>query len=362
MDGRDTSPNSGKKYIDQLTKQIKKIGTGKIASIIGRFYAMDRDNRWERVKTAYDAIVLGTGISESSPLDAIENSYKNKLTDEFIKPIIITQNDIPIGTVKDNDSIIFFNFRPDRARELAKCFTDDSFDGFTRELYPKTNFVCMTEYSKEIKAKVAFKPILLKNILADVLATNNKKQLHIAETEKYAHVTFFFNGGIEQPYPGEDRILIPSPKVETYDLKPEMSAYEVLDKLIEAIDSRKYDFIVLNLANPDMVGHTGVLDAAIKAMETVDKCVGKIATKIIEHDDKMILTSDHGNLEKMTDNKEPFTAHTTNNVPLLLIGKNLETKQLKKDILLADIAPTILQLLEIVKPEEMTGTSFILNR
>ncbi|HAR63335.1 MAG: 2,3-bisphosphoglycerate-independent phosphoglycerate mutase [Candidatus Margulisiibacteriota bacterium] len=361
MDGRDTSPTSGIGFVTELLEEIKRIGVGEIATITGRYYAMDRDNRWDRAEKAYNALVNGKGVLAQDPIAVMQVLYDQNITDEFIDPIVLTKDNSPVATINNHDSVIFFNFRPDRARQLSYIFLDQSFDGFKRTPIHQLHYVCMTEYDKKIIAPVAFKPIRLNNVLAEVLANNNKKQLHIAETEKYAHVTFFFNGGVEKQYQGEERILIPSPKVATYDLQPEMSAYEVTEKVIESIDSRQFDVIILNLANPDMVGHTGIIEAGIKAMETIDICIGKIVEKILYYNEKMILTSDHGNLEYMTDEQtgKPFTAHTTNDVPVIFISNDKTDIRLRDNVILADIAPTILDLLNIEKPIEMTGTSII---
>ncbi len=359
LDGRDTPPASAENYITALEEKMKEKGIGKIASISGRFYAMDRDSRWKRVEKAYDAIVNGEGNKQADPINAIESSYQKEVFDEFVEPTVITNGDKPVATVADGDSIIFFNFRPDRARQLTRAIVDPKFDGFeTKKL--NTYFVCFTSYDETMpNVHVAFKKESIKNTLGEVICKEGGKQLRIAETEKYAHVTFFFNGGEEKQYEGEDRILVQSPKVETYDLKPEMSAPEVTEKVLEAINSEKYNCIILNFANPDMVGHTGNLDAAIKAIETVDECVGKIVSAIKSKKGNLIITADHGNAEQMIDLKtgEPHTAHTTNLVPLILITERegIKLKQGK----LADIAPTILELMNIEKPAEMTGESLI---
>ena len=359
LDGRDTPPASAENYITALEEKMKEKGIGKIASISGRFYAMDRDKRWERVKKAYDAIVNGEGNKQADEINAIESSYQKEVFDEFVEPTIITNGDKPVATIADGDSVIFFNFRPDRARQLTRAIVDPNFDGFeTKKL--NTYFVCFTSYDETMpNVHVAFKKEQIKNTLGEVICKEGGKQLRIAETEKYAHVTFFFNGGEEKQYEGEDRILVPSPKVETYDLKPEMSAPEVTEKVLEAINSEKYNCIILNFANPDMVGHTGNLDAAIKAIETVDECVGKVVSAIKSKKGNLIITADHGNAEQMIDLKtgEPHTAHTTNLVPLILITERegIKLKQGK----LADLAPTILELMNIEKPEEMTGESLI---
>jgi 2,3-bisphosphoglycerate-independent phosphoglycerate mutase len=356
MDGRDTPPESGKKYIEELQKEIEKRGVGKIATIIGRYYAMDRDNRWERVSQAYDSLTGGVGIEENDPVIAMQSAYDRKETDEFIKPVIIK------GTprISNNDSLIFFNFRGDRAREITRCFTDNELKGFERNIHPRVHFVCLTQYDVTIKAPVAYAPQELKNILSEVLSNNGLKQLRIAETEKYAHVTFFFNGGVEKPFPNEDRALIPSPKVATYDLKPEMSAYEVTDKVMNEIESGKYDVVIMNYANCDMVGHTGMLNAAIAAVEAVDKSVGRVVDLVRKLGGATLITADHGNAEQMYDptTHGPHTAHTCDKVPFLLISDKKGIK-LRNDGILADIAPTMLQLLAIKQPNEMTGRSLI---
>ena len=361
MDGRDTPPTSGESYIMKLEEKMKEKGVGKIASISGRFYAMDRDKRWNRVQKAYDAIVNGEGIKCTSAISAIEGSYQKEVFDEFAQPTVITNpNNEPIAKIEENDSVIFFNFRPDRAREITRAIVDKDFNEFpTKKM--DLDYVCFTQYDETMpNVKIAFKPETLKNTFGEYISKKGLTQLRIAETEKYAHVTFFFNGGEEKQYPGEDRILVPSPKVETYDLKPEMSAVEVTDKVVEAINSRKYDCIILNYANPDMVGHTGNLDAAIKAIETIDECVGRVVEAINANEGVLIITADHGNAEQMLDYKtgEPHTAHTTNPVPLILVGK--EDVKLKEGKL-ADLAPTMLKLMGLEKPEEMTGESIIVE-
>jgi 2,3-bisphosphoglycerate-independent phosphoglycerate mutase len=356
MDGRDTPPESGKKYIEELQAKINELKIGKIAAIIGRYYAMDRDKRWERVRLAYDAITNGAGLSEKDPVQAMQNAYNRKETDEFIKPVII--NGSPVIT--DNDSLIFFNFRGDRAREITRCFTDDKFDGFERKCHPNVHFVCLTQYDITIKCHVAYPPQELKNILSEIFSRKGLKQLRIAETEKYAHVTFFFNGGIEKPYPNEDRILIPSPKVATYDLKPEMSAYEVTDRVLKEIESGKYDVVIMNYANCDMVGHSGILKAAIAAVEAVDRSVGRVEALVKKLGGITMITADHGNAEQMYDpiTHGPHTAHTCNKVPFILISDKKDLI-LRNDGILADIAPTMLELLGIEKSKEMTGRSLI---
>ncbi|NLM48021.1 MAG: 2,3-bisphosphoglycerate-independent phosphoglycerate mutase [Epulopiscium sp.] len=364
LDGRDTPPASGKEYVAQLQEKIKEIGVGKIATVMGRYYAMDRDNRWERVKLAYDAMVLGEGNRCADPVEAVQLSYDNEIYDEFVVPTVITASDEPVATIQARDSIICFNFRPDRVRQITRAFCDEDFAGFERAKgFLPLKYVCFTEYDITIKNKeVAFKPTSLTKTLGEYLAEKGLKQLRLAETEKYAHVTFFFNGGVEKPNEGEDRILVNSPKVATYDLKPEMSAIEVTDKLVEAILSNKYDFIVINYANPDMVGHTGVLEAAIKAIETIDTCVGRAVDALLQVDGQMFICADHGNSEQLVDydNGEPFTAHTTNPVPFILVNAG-EGIGLKEGGRLADIAPTLLDLMGLEKPEEMTGNSLLVR-
>ena len=357
LDGRDTPPASAEGYIAELENKMSEKGVGKIATIMGRFYAMDRDKRWNRIEKAYDAMIKGEGEKAISAAVAIENSYQKEVFDEFVVPTVICNNDKPVAKIEENDSVIFFNFRPDRAREITRAIVDENFDGFERE-YFKTYFVTFTNYDETItNVSVAFKKDEIKNTFGEIISERGLTQLRIAETEKYAHVTFFFNGGQEKQYPGEDRILIPSPKVETYDMKPEMSALEVTEKVLEAIHSRKYDSIILNFANPDMVGHTGNVEAVIKALETLDGCVEKIVKAIEAEKGILLITADHGNCEQMIDYKtgEPHTAHTTNPVPLVLVGKDAKLKEGR----LADLAPTMLDLMGIEKPEEMTGESLI---
>ena len=358
LDGRDTPPASAEGYLAELEAKMSEKGVGKIATIMGRFYAMDRDKRWNRIQKAYDAMVKGEGEKASSASVAIENSYQKEVFDEFVVPTVICNNDKPVAKIEENDSVIFFNFRPDRAREITRAIVDEEFDGFERE-YFKTNFVTFTNYDETIKnVSVAFKKDEIKNTFGEIISKHGMTQLRIAETEKYAHVTFFFNGGEEKQYEGEDRILIPSPKVETYDMKPEMSAFEVTENVLNAIHSRKYDSIILNFANPDMVGHTGNIEAVIKALESLDGCVEKIVEAIEEEHGILLITADHGNCEQMIDYKtgEPHTAHTTNPVPLVLVGKD-DVKL--KEGRLADLAPTMLDLIGLEKPEEMTGESLI---
>ncbi len=359
MDGRDTPPASGENYIVELEDKMKEKGIGKIASISGRYYAMDRDKRWERVQKAYDALVNGIGETAPTAVQAIEESYQKEVFDEFIVPTVITSSGSPVAKIEDGDAVIFFNFRPDRAREITRSIVDPDFDGFeTKRL--NTYFVCMTPYDETMpNVNIAYKKEELKNTFGEYISSKGLKQLRIAETEKYAHVTFFFNGGNEKVYEGEDRILVPSPKVATYDLKPEMSAYEVCDNVVEAIKSQKYDSIILNFANPDMVGHTGSLEAAIKALEAVDECVQKVVEAINEVNGVLLITADHGNCEQMIDytTGEPHTAHTTNPVPLAVVGLP-QNKKLKEGRL-ADLAPTMLEILGLEKPEEMTGESLL---
>ena len=358
MDGRDTSPTSGINYIKQLEEKITELGVGYISTISGRYYAMDRDNRWDRVKKTYDAIVKGIGNIENNAVDAINNSYKNNITDEFVIPTIIENN---YKAISKNDSVIFYNFRQDRAREITRALVDSNFDSFDVVKDLDLYYVCMTEYDKEMpNVHLAFAPEEIINTFGEVVSKKGLRQLRIAETEKYAHVTFFFNGGRELKYDLEDRILVPSPKVATYDLKPEMSAYEVCDKVVDAIEKNIYSSIILNFANTDMVGHTGVLEAAIKAVEAIDECVGKILDAIDKVGGVLLVTADHGNCEKMIDYEtgKPHTAHTTNLVPLVIYGiGDVKLKNGK----LCDIAPTMLEIMNIEKPNEMTGVSLIIK-
>ena len=356
LDGRDVPPSSGADFVKDLEDELKKIGAGKIATVMGRYYAMDRDNRWERVVKAYDAMVKGVGNMDSNAFEAVKKSYENDVTDEFVIPTVITTAGEATATIKSKDSVVMFNFRPDRAREITRTFVDQDFDGFERE-FIKPLYVCMTQYDATMpNVMVAFKPQTLENTLGEVLSKKGLKQLRIAETEKYAHVTFFFNGGVEAVSDGEDRALIASPKVATYDLKPEMSAFEVCDEVLGRIDSEKYDVIILNFANCDMVGHTGVFEAAQTAVEAVDTCVGKVVDKMLEKGGRVLITADHGNADKMLDTDgSTFTAHTTNLVPLILVGDDKELKPGR----LCDLAPTMLELMGIEKPVEMTGESLI---
>ncbi|MFH2004528.1 MAG: 2,3-bisphosphoglycerate-independent phosphoglycerate mutase [Bacteroidota bacterium] len=359
LDGRDTPPDSGVGYLKELQAKIEEIGVGKIATIMGRYYGMDRDNRWDRTEQAYRAMTKGIGLRCIDPIAVVAESYKNGITDEFVKPIVCLSEGKPVGSVQQNDSFIFFNFRSDRTRQLTRVFIQDNFDKFQRN---KLNlyFATMTYYHDDFKVPIAFPPISLSNTMGEILAERGLKQLRIAETEKYAHVTFFFNGGREEVFKNEDRILVPSPRgVATYDLKPEMSAYEVTDKLIEAIGTDKYDFILINYANCDMVGHSGIMETSIKAVETVDKCMSRLVPVAQKHGFIPLVTSDHGNADKMAeDNGEPFTAHTTNLVPFIVV-KNPPPEKLKESGILADMAPTVLKLMGIAQPTEMDGSSLI---
>ena len=362
LDGRDTPPQSGAEYLAQLEAEIARIGCGKIATVMGRYYAMDRDNRWDRVEKAYNAMVHGLGELRVSSKDAIEESYASKVYDEFVVPAVICEQGAPVGQVRDGDGFIFFNFRSDRAREITRALALEGFDGFQRGYWPKlAGYVCLTEYDATFGLPIAFASSELTNILGGVLAKNGLKQLRIAETEKYAHVTFFFNGGVETPFPGEDRALIPSPQeVATYDLKPEMSAFQVTDKLLRLLDQDLYDVVILNFANCDMVGHTGIEAAAIRAVEAVDACAGRIVARVQELGGAVLITADHGNAEQMQDeNGEPFTAHTTNPVWLVLVDDSRKDATLREGGRLADIAPTILRMLGIDQPREMTGASLL---
>ena len=362
LDGRDTPPSSAIQYIKQLEDYFAKIGIGTIATISGRYFAMDRDKRWERVQKAYEAIVLGSGIRKYSAINAVEQSYENHRTDEFMIPAVIVDQTTgkPLAVIRDHDVVIFCNFRSDRAREITRALTEQSFEGFQRPCVPMLSmFVCLTTYDETFKLPVAFAPVKLTNILGEVLSAHGVRQLRIAETEKYAHVTFFFNGGEETPFPLEDRILIPSPRdVPTYDKKPEMSARAVTDNIVSHITSLKYGFILANYANPDMVGHTGVIEAGIKAVEVIDECLGRILRAAQDAGAEVIITSDHGNIEMLTDTStgQPHTAHTTNPVPCIVTRKN---SKLRGGGILADVAPTVLDLMGIKKPPEMTGSSLL---
>ena len=354
LDGRDVSPTSGKGFVAALQEKCAEIGVGSIATVMGRYYAMDRDKRWERLQLAYDAMVYGEGIQNPDPVDAVAQSYASGITDEFMEPVVCDPN----GTISDNDSIIFFNFRPDRAREITRAIVDPEFDGFQREYFP-TTYICNTEYDASMpNVTVAWPRIRVNNGLGEYLSSLGLTQLRIAETEKYAHVTFFFNGGVETQYPGEDRVLVASPKVATYDLQPEMSAQEVCDKCVERIQSGAYDVVILNFANCDMVGHTGVLEAAVKAVETVDTCVGRVVEATLQMGGIAMITADHGNAEQMRqEDGSPMTAHTTNPVPFILCGAGTELRPGR----LADIAPTILDVMGLACPPEMDGQTLILK-
>ncbi|GKU26945.1 2,3-bisphosphoglycerate-independent phosphoglycerate mutase [Clostridium folliculivorans] len=361
MDGRDVAPSSGKGFIEALESYMKEIGVGKIATVSGRYYAMDRDNRWERVQLAYDAIVNAKGETANSAVECMESSYHDNKTDEFVLPCVILEDGHPTGNIKNGDSVIFFNFRPDRAREITRAINDKEFAGFERETLNLT-YVTMTQYDKSLEGvHVAYKPQTITNTLGQYVADKGLNQLRIAETEKYAHVTFFFNGGVEAPNKGEDRALIPSPKVATYDLKPEMSAYELTEELLAKLDSDTYDMIILNYANPDMVGHTGVFEAAKKAIEAVDECAGKVIAKVLEKDGTVFVTADHGNAEVMIDFSTggPMTSHTTEPVPYLWIANNAKGRELREGGRLSDIAPTMLETMGLEVPAEMTGKSLI---
>jgi 2,3-bisphosphoglycerate-independent phosphoglycerate mutase len=361
LDGRDTPPKSGADYLAQLEAEMKRIGSGRIATVIGRYYAMDRDNRWERVERAYDAIMRGEGKPCGSAAAAIEESYAAGVNDEFVEPAVIFADGAPVGQVKDNDGFIFFNFRSDRAREITRALALDDCPGFERKARPRlASYVCMTEYDATFGLPIAFGPETLVNILGEVVSKAGLTQLRIAETEKYAHVTFFFNGGVEEPNPGEERCLIPSPKeVATYDEKPEMSAFPVTEELLKRLDSGKYDLVILNFANADMVGHTGILPAAVKAVEAVDACVGRLVARVLEMGGQVLITADHGNAETMVDETGgPHTAHTTDRCPFILVDDRRKGVRLRPGIL-ADVAPTILAILGIPQPAEMTGRSLL---
>ena len=365
LDGRDTPPASGKDYVEQAVAKMEEIGVGKVATVMGRYYVMDRDNRWDRVEKAYSALVYGEGVEATDGVTAVAQSYEKGENDEFVLPTVVMENGKPVATVKDNDSVIFYNFRPDRAREITRTFCCDDFDGFERKTgRVNTTFVVFTEYDVTIPNKtVAFHKVEVTNTFGEYLAKLGKTQLRTAETEKYAHVTFFFNGGVEEPNEGEDRLLVKSPKVATYDLQPEMSAYKVAEGLVEAIKSDKYDVIIVNFANPDMVGHTGVEDAAIKAVEAVDECVGMAVDALKEVDGQMFICADHGNAEQLKDYEtgEPFTAHTTNPVPFILVNYD-PAYTLREGGRLADIVPTLLEMMGLEQPAEMTGQSLLIKK
>ena len=364
LDGRDVAPKSGADFVKSLQDEINSIGVGEIATVSGRYYAMDRDNRWDRVEKAYDALTIGNGVKALDAETAIRESYENGVTDEFVLPTNVYKNGSPIGLIEKGDSIVFFNFRPDRAREITRAFTVEDFDGFERKTgYLSPYYVGFSTYDATFEnVKVAFEKIKLTNTLGKFLADKGYNQLRIAETEKYAHVTFFFNGGIEAPEKNEVRDLINSPKVATYDMQPEMSAVEVTNKVLEEIDTDKFDVIILNYANCDMVGHTGVLDAAVTAVKTVESCVQKVVDKVLSKGGALLITADHGNADKMYEDEsgnKPFTAHTTNPVPFILVSNEYKNVTLKKGGVLADIAPTLLEILGEEKPVEMTGSSLI---
>jgi len=365
LDGRDTPPASGKGYAEELEAEMAKIGVGKIASVAGRYYAMDRDNNYDRVQKAYIALTKGEGLTAQSGPAGIQASYDRGETDEFVKPTVVVENGAPVATISDGDSVIFFNFRPDRAREITRSFCDDDFKGFERGKRLDLVYVCFSDYDPTIPNKeVAFEKIAVTNTFGEWLAANGMKQARIAETEKYAHVTFFFNGGVEKPNEGEDRILVNSPKeVATYDLKPEMSAYEVCDRLCEAITGGKYDVVIINFANPDMVGHTGVEEAAIKAVEAVDECVGRAVEAVKSVDGVLFICADHGNAEQLVDYETgaPFTAHTTNQVPFILVNYD-EKYTLREGGCLADIVPTLIRIMGKEQPAEMTGKSLLIEK
>ncbi len=364
LDGRDTAPASGAGFVAELEEKMAEIGVGKVGTLSGRYYAMDRDNRWDRVEQAYKALTAGEGVKAESAVEAMKASYADDKTDEFVLPTVITEGGEVTGRIADGDSVVFFNFRPDRAREITRAFCADAFDGFERGARLDLTYVCFTEYDVTIPNKqVAFHKVELTNTFGEYLAANGKTQARIAETEKYAHVTFFFNGGVEEPNPGEDRILVKSPAVATYDLKPEMSAYEVCDKLCSAIRSDDYDVIIINFANPDMVGHTGIQEAAIAAVEAVDTCVGRAVEAVLEVEGTMFICADHGNCEQLLDYEtgDPFTAHTTNPVPFILVNAGPDYG-LREDGCLADIVPTLIELMGMKQPEEMTGKSLLVRK
>lgn len=362
LDGRDVPPRCASRYIRQLEKEMQTLGIGAIATIGGRYYGMDRDNRWEREELTYDACTLGIGQTASSAQQALDQAYARDENDEFVLPTVILKDGMPLATVNNDDGLIMFNFRPDRARQITRAFSDPAFSGFSRKKTVRNlDYVCFTQYDAEMpNVQVAFPPQSLSNTLGEYLSKNGLRQLRIAETEKYAHVTFFFNGGIETPNNGEDRILIDSPKVATYDLQPEMSAFEVTQRVIEQIESETYDVIILNFANCDMVGHTGIIDAAVSAVEAVDSCVGKIFTVLQAHQGTLLLTADHGNADYMLDGEgNTITAHSINPVPLLLAQPGETKFKLNSGGILADIAPTLLALIGLNQPEEMTGRSLL---
>jgi len=363
LDGRDVPPSSGLGYVRQLQDELDRIGVGKIATVMGRYWSMDRDNIWDRVKRAYDAITLGEGLTAASGAEAVEQSYAKSETDEFVQPTVINENGAPVASISPNDSIIFFNFRPDRARQLTRSFIFEDFDKFPRLTgHIPVRFVTMTQYDATFtNLRIANEPESMTNTLGEYLSNQNLRQLRIAETQKYAHVTFFFNGGVEKPNPNEDRVLIDSPKIATFDLKPEMSAYEVAEEAVRRVESGRYDVIILNFANCDMVGHTGIMDAAVKAVKTVDECVGRVVDAVLKTGGRAIITADHGNAEQMYDfdNREPFTAHTTNPVPVILCDERLIGGTIRRDGRLCDLATTMLEMMGVEVPREMTGSSLV---
>jgi 2,3-bisphosphoglycerate-independent phosphoglycerate mutase len=362
LDGRDVGPKSAGEFIEALQQKMRELGCGQIATLGGRYYGMDRDKHWDRIERAYNAMVLGEGKQAAYAQAALENSYEDRVTDEFVEPVVLVdQASQPLGLVRDGDAVIFFNFRADRARQITRAFVDPDMDGFNRLKRPEVYYVCMTQYDVTINAPAAFMPQNLNSTLGEVLSRQGLNQLRIAETEKYAHVTFFFNGGVEEPNPGEDRILIPSPSVPTYNLAPEMSARQVTDRLLKELDRDFYDVVILNYANTDMVGHTGVIDAAVQAVETVDQCLKQVVDRVLGKNGIVLITADHGNCEMMVspETGSPFTAHTTSRVPFILVSEDHQKATLREDGSLQDIAPTMLKLLNIAIPAEMTGHSLV---
>ena len=357
LDGRDVLPRAGKAQVEELEKEMERIGVGKIATVSGRYYTMDRDKRWERTELAYDALVLGQGEKNISPVLAIEKSYSQEITDEFMLPTVILEDQMPLGTIENSDTVIFFNFRPDRARQITRAIVDNEFNGFERKKTASTFYITMTQYDTTMpNVNVVYRSETPINTLSQFISTKGLYQVKIAETEKYAHVTFFLNGGIEEPYMNEDRSLVPSSKVATYDMKPEMSAEEVKEEVINRLNMDKYDLIVVNFANPDMVGHTAIIPAVVKALETVDRCMGEVLDLLGKKQGIALITADHGNSEKLLDELgNPFTAHTSNKVPLILFGAGRGLKEGK----LSDLAPTLLELMGLEKPKEMTGNSLL---
>jgi len=364
LDGRDVPPSSGAGFLKDLSDTLQARGYGRIATVMGRYYAMDRDNRYDRVQKAYQCMVQGIGVAATDAVMAVEQSYTEGVTDEFVLPIALQQDGAPVATIRDNDAVVCFNFRPDRAREITKTFIEPDFAGFAREVWPRVQYVSLTQYDETFaNLDVAFRPVGLINTLGQVLSEAGKAQLRIAETEKYAHVTFFFNGGVEEPYPGEERALIASPKVATYDLQPQMSAYDVADEAVRRVESGKYDCMILNFANADMVGHTGVFDAAVEAIRTVDACVEKVVTAVLATGGQCIITADHGNAEQLWDeaNNTPYTAHTVSNpVPCILVSPHLANAKLRRGRL-CDLAPTLLTMMDLAIPEQMTGECLLVG-